>query len=206
MSGPKRFRLLLFDLGKVILPFDIRIATKQFEKYSYLSSEGIVQKVMGTSLDWSFEKGEIAPEAFYEELRKRIGLSLSYSHFVEIWNDIFSENQKVSQLLRSLKPFYPIAIISNTNVLHFNFVLKKFPIVRDIGHYVLSFEEGIRKPEPKIYERALQRFQVSPREALYVDDKEDFVAAARKLGLCGIPFKNEEALEVELSALELLPE
>ena len=203
MPATDCFSLILFDLGKVILPFNVRIATKAFEKECSLPSEEIVGRVMGNSLDWDFETGKISPEEFYEEVKRRTGLNVTYDRFVELWNNIFSENHKVSDMVRRLKEKYLVAIISNTNMLHFDFVYRKFPIVREIGHFILSYQLGLRKPDPKIYQVALERFRVTPQRTVYVDDLEPFVNTTRTLGLHGIHFKDENQLEAEFRALKL---
>ena len=205
MSDPNHFRLILFDIGNVILPFNLRKATAQFEKISRLPSEEIIRAVMGTSLDWSFEKGEISPEAFYEEVKRRTGLTLPYDRFVPIWSDIFSENRVVSNMVRKLKKKYTLALLSNTNILHFNHVHEHFSIIRDVEYAILSFREGLRKPDPKIFQIAFNRFHVTPKQTLYVDDRENFVIAGQKLGLEGIHFKSEEALAGELASRGILP-
>ena len=205
MSAPNdAISVIFFDIGKVILPFDIRIATKAFEKECRVSSEEIVHRIFGNSLDLDFEGGKISPEEFYHEVKKRVGLNVSYNHFASLWNNIFSENKKVSELVRQLKRTYPMAIISNTNILHFEFIYKNFPIIREIGQFILSYQVGVRKPDPEIYQMALARFRVPPQRALYVDDREDFVLVARRLGFFGIHFRGEEPFEKELLALGLL--
>ncbi len=200
---PGNFKLLLFDLGKVILPFDIRLATRAFEKASPLSSEEIVRAVMGTPLDWDFEKGKLSAEAFYEEVKRRISLRMPYDPFVTSWNSIFSENRKVSELVRNLKKRYRIAIISNTNILHFEYTHRTFPIVREIGEFILSYQVGFRKPEPEIFEIALKRYNTTPPETLYIDDRKDFIEEAEGLGFKGLHFTGEEQLKADLTALGL---
>lgn len=205
MVPRRRFSLILFDLGKVILPFDIRIATKKFEKECSIPSEEIVRRIMGTPLDRAFEEGKLLPEEFYLEVKKRIELDIPFERFTDIWNDIFSENPKVSGLLRRLKNDYPVAIISNTNILHFNFVYQRFSIVREIGQFILSFQVGVRKPDSRIFQIALERFHATPTQTLYIDDREDFITAAGGLGLVGIHFRGGDPLERELQTLNILP-
>ncbi|MFH1857388.1 MAG: HAD-IA family hydrolase, partial [Candidatus Omnitrophota bacterium] len=95
-------------------------------------------------------------------------------------------------------------ILSNTNVLHFEYVSKKFPIVREIGCHILSYEVRVRKPDPKIYQIAMERFRVLPQQTLYIDDREDFVIASRQLGLYGVHFCGEDKLISEIRSLGLL--
>jgi len=204
MSVPKPLSLILFDVGNVILPFDLRIAMKKFEKECGFPSEEIFRRLMGGELDHSFERGKITPQEFYEHVTQELGMEISYDRFVTIWSDIFSENERVSVLVRRLRKQYPVALISNTNVLHFEFVYRNFPIVKEVGEFILSYEVGCRKPDPKIYQSALDRFGTTPQGTLYVDDLEKFIEAAHKLGLHGIHFKGADLLEKELVRLGLL--
>ena len=59
---------------------------------------------------------------------------------------------------------------------------------------VVSSEEGILKPDPEIYRRAIARFGVDPAATLFVDDKPANVEAARGLGLNGEVFGGVDRL------------
>jgi epoxide hydrolase-like predicted phosphatase len=75
------------------------------------------------------------------------------------------------------------------------------------GHYapfdmrVLSYEVGLAKPDPKIFQLALQKLGVSPHEAVFVDDSAANVFAAKELGIHGIVFSDPEKLKRELDAI-----
>ncbi len=73
---------------------------------------------------------------------------------------------------------------------------------RDI---VVSGDERLVKPDPAIYQLALARFGLSADEAVFIDDREDNVAAAAALGIHAIRFVGAEPLRLELSRLGLLP-
>ena len=76
-----------------------------------------------------------------------------------------------------------------------------------LTYQVLSCEVRLIKPEQAIYERCLEGLHVTPSEALFVDDKETNVHAARALGITSIQFQSVEQLRDELAALPfaLLP-
>lgn len=63
---------------------------------------------------------------------------------------------------------------------------------------VFSCLEGIKKPERQIYKLALDRLGTTPVETLFVDDKQEYVGAAGKIGLKTILFKNIEHLKKDL--------
>jgi putative hydrolase of the HAD superfamily len=60
---------------------------------------------------------------------------------------------------------------------------------------------GLRKPDPKIYQRALQILQVAPGESVFIDDRENNVAVANGAGMHGVRFTTPEALAKDLEAL-----
>jgi HAD superfamily hydrolase (TIGR01509 family) len=64
-----------------------------------------------------------------------------------------------------------------------------------------SGDEGIAKPDPKVFELTLERLGVKPDEAVFVDDTREHVKAAQELGLQGILFTTAEELEKELGDL-----
>ncbi len=205
MPVPKDFSLILFDLGRVLLPFDLRIAARTLEKEYGIFVEDFMTRVMGTEWDDAFEKGKISPQEFHRRVKGIMEVEMPYDRFVSIWNDIFSENRKVSDLFCELKKRFPVAIISNTNILHFEYVYQKFPVVRKADDFILSYREGLRKPDPKMYQRALDRFGALPQQTVYIDDIARFVDASRALGLYGIHFTGHETLKKELICLGLLP-
>ncbi|OGP82188.1 MAG: hypothetical protein A2Z08_01070 [Deltaproteobacteria bacterium RBG_16_54_11] len=68
---------------------------------------------------------------------------------------------------------------------------------------VFSCAEGTRKPEQKIYEIALERLGVKPHEAVFIDDRVDFIAGAKKLGIHTILFKDPEQVKQELASFAI---
>ena len=75
------------------------------------------------------------------------------------------------------------------------------PAMRLFHRYLPSFQLGMRKPQPQFYLTALERMGATPRGTVYIDDREDLVAAGRALGLKAIQFSNAERLRTELHAL-----
>jgi putative hydrolase of the HAD superfamily len=65
----------------------------------------------------------------------------------------------------------------------------------------LSAEVGMIKPDPAIYQHTLEGLGVSAAEALFIDDREANVRAARSLGICSIQFRSIAQLKEDLDAL-----
>lgn len=66
---------------------------------------------------------------------------------------------------------------------------------------LLSFQEGMTKPDPQMYVRFLERFQVAPQESIFIDDTEKNVLVAESLGFHSILFQTYEDAQKRLNTL-----
>ena len=55
---------------------------------------------------------------------------------------------------------FPLFLLSNTNELHFTYILERYPIVRIMDELILSFEVGAKKPKKRMYEAIFERMDV----------------------------------------------
>jgi 2-haloacid dehalogenase len=83
--------------------------------------------------------------------------------------------------------------------------LGRFEFLRWFRGILVSGEVELIKPDPRIFALLIERFAVEPQRAVYIDDVESNVAAARPFGIHGIHFTTPEMLREELVALGLLP-
>ncbi len=115
-----------------------------------------------------------------------------------IWNDIFVEDQEVSQIILSLKERWRLGLLSNTDPLHFNYILSKFPIIKMFDQWILSYEVGFKKPAIEIFQKAIEWASVEPKKILFIDDIKKYVEVAISLGMHGIHFISSDQLKEEL--------
>lgn len=80
----------------------------------------------------------------------------------------------------------------------------KFDFLNWFDGIVVSGHEGIRKPAPEFYQLLLDRYDIKPEEALFIDDNLRNVLAATEMGIQSIHFTSSEKLEDELNLLSLL--
>lgn len=201
---PSRCSLCLFDLGNVIINFDFALATRRLAPLCNLTQEELFRRIASWEGIIPFEEGKIDPLPFFEAMKQLLNCPLGYEAFLSIWTDIFSENKEVSALVRRVLRRIPVVLVSNTNRLHFDHCYRTFPIVREIGHYALSCDVGARKPDPRIYQTALSKFNTPPEEAIYVDDLEALIQAGKALGLDAILFRDAKLLEGQLQKRTLI--
>jgi FMN phosphatase YigB (HAD superfamily) len=197
--------VILFDLGNVLLPFEHYQIAEKLSQFSQRKEFKDPQRIFSYLFDFEkgsvngYEVGKVSSIQFFESLKKNLHLSLSFEEFIPIWNDIFTENGEVSEIILTLKGKYRLGLLSNTDSLHFNYILEKFPIIWTFGKWILSYEVGFRKPAVQIYQKAIEWASVGPEKILFIDDTEKYVEAAVSLGMEGIHFVSAQQMKRELS-------
>lgn len=187
--------LFVFDLGRVILPFEHRpIASKLWEKSrkrATLTPADIFNELFDLengSVN-RYEEGLSSSEEFFLEVRKRYDLVMEFEEFRDVWNNIFRGDPEVNEIIMYLKAKgYPIFLLSNTNELHFSHIIEQFPIVHLMDEWILSFEVGAKKPSKRIYDAIFEKTDVQGKNLLYVDDIDAYVAAAQSCGIQGMVY------------------
>jgi len=118
-----------------------------------------------------------------ETMNQALGLSLMGDEWRQIWCSIISgEMPGMRQALSELKDEFTIVALSNTDEVHWNYILGAYPIFQLLDGWVVSFEEGMMKPDPAIYKRVIDRYGNGRPPFFYTDDSPRFVEAARSLG------------------------
>lgn len=196
--------VILYDLGNVILPFNHFQIAEKLSRFSRRKEFQDPSKVFSYLFDLEkgavngYEVGKVSSSKFFQSLRGFLKLSLSFEEFIPIWNEIFIENEEVSQIILSQKGRRKLGLLSNTNPLHFDYILSKFSIIRVFDQWILSHEMGFKKPAVEIYQKAIEWASVEPRKILFIDDMKKHVEVAVSLGMQGVHFISAEQLREEL--------
>jgi len=189
-------KLFVFDLGNVILPFEHHQIAVKLHEASLIKDRFTPDDIFRYLFDHqkgfvnAYEEGLISSRDFFKKLKEKYKLELEPEDFKEIWNDIFEEDAGVSEIILYLKERgYPIFLLSNTNELHFSYVMERYPIIHHFDEWILSFEVGAKKPQEKIYDVIFERRSLERHEVLYIDDIPDYIRAAAGYGIPGIVFR-----------------
>ena len=197
-------KCVISDLGKVLLFFDNFIFFRKMAECSPLSAEDIAERFhRHRELIRSFDTGKIEPADFYAEVVQKLEANVGEKSFFLMYNDVFSLNPPVLDLLRKLKTNHQTILLSNTDVERFGFIRKKFPEILLFDQYVLSYEVGYMKPHPEIYAEALKKARVPARECVFLDDLPENIEGAQRLGMNAILYGHRTDLEVRLKQLDV---
>jgi putative hydrolase of the HAD superfamily len=198
---------IVSDLGNVLLRFDNTVFFRKLEPFTAHSPEEI-RRVIHDNLDLAvlFEKGAVSPLDFYRNVKELLNLTAGYEEFFTLFVDIFTLNPPVLELYRRLRPFYKMALLSSTDVMRWTFIKRRFPEILIFDAYVLSFDQGVMKPDPAVYREVLGLTETRPEEAVFIDDLRENIEGAERMGLRGIVFEPGTDLERELARLGVRPE
>ena len=194
-------KTIIFDLGKVIVPFDFNRGYAAMAPMCGYAEADIRGRIGETDLVERFESGLIEPEDFVRQLSAHLSFRSDYAGFCGIWSSIFLPETLVSEsFIEGLKKRHRLVLLSNTNAIHFEMVRENYPLLRHFDAFVLSYRVGAMKPSPLIYERAVQEAGCRPEECFFTDDIAAYVEAAKRFGIDAVQFQSAEQLERELSS------
>ena len=194
-------KTVIFDLGKVLIPFDFARGYRAMEKYCDYPAAEIPRRIAATDLVHRFETGLVEPRDFVEQLSRMLDLRVTYEQFCEIWSCIFLPDTLVPEsLLAGIGERYRMLVLSNTNAIHFAMVRRNYPLLRHFHDLVLSYEVKAMKPSPAIYREAIARAGCRPDECFFTDDIPAYVEGARREGIDAVRFESCAQLERDLAA------
>jgi FMN phosphatase YigB (HAD superfamily) len=195
-------KAVIFDLGKVIVPFDFSRAYRAMADFCPYTPEDIPKRIGAVPGDLlrRFESGQVEPQHFVEQLCEILELQIEYKRFCEIFSSIFLPGALIPEsLLEGLRRRYRLLLLSNTNAIHFPMVRENYPLLRHFDDYILSYQVGAMKPSPRIYEEAISRAQCAASECFFTDDIAEYVAAARQAGMDAVQFQSAAQIQSELT-------
>ena len=191
-------KAVFFDLGGVIVRTEFQTPREQLAERLGMEYEDLNRIVFNSETGQRASIGEISSEDHWTAVIKR--LKRPASELSAIREEFFAGDivdRSLVEYIRSLRPKYKTGLISNAWGDLRDFIAReKFDDAFD--KMIISAEVGAMKPEPKIFQIALEQLRVKPDEAVFVDDFLINVEGAEKAGMRAIHFKDPG------SALKLL--
>ncbi len=202
-----KIKVLLFDIGGVVIDFDFNRAFRMWKPISRLSCEQMRQAFKYDLAYEQHERGEITAAAYFSHLSAALELEDDHARIAEGWNAIFlgeiSETRAMLQAARSKLPCYAF---TNTNASHHAVWSAMFPEVWSSFERVFtSYEIGYRKPEPQVFEHVAHALGVQLDSILFFDDMPENVEAATKAGLRAVHVQSPADVRSALQSIGCVP-
>jgi len=174
-------RAFLFDIGNVLVRFDFSRALRAVAALSDVADEAdALHRIDAVKL--GYEDGQISRAEFLHRAFRILGYRGSEEQFIAAWQGIFSENEPMTLLVRTLRGKFPLYLLSNTNDMHVEGLFRDFPVFAEFTGATYSHEAKASKPHRPIYEIACRTHGIEPRTTFFIDDLAANIATARGLG------------------------
>lgn len=196
-------KAIIFDFGGPIVEWETG-SDAVFRKHE--DHRNLERDTLRKLFDDYFRGGHVGDfnsvEDYYEKTKPSIGLT------IEELNEIFLEThaamhikEEMVEYIQQLKQRYKIGLLSNfTNDLE-KFLKDVFGIYHLFDVVVNSYDVKVKKPDPRIYVHILNKLNVKPEEAIFIDDLEENIKGAMALGIKGIIFKDVNQCKVDLNKI-----
>ncbi len=193
-------KIVVFDLGKVLVDFDYSRAGERIAAHSRLGPAEVQAYLDHSPLLFRYETGLITRSEFFGAVRNHTGFTGDLVTFGNFFADIFTEMPTMTALHAALRRNgVATYIFSNTNDLAIEHIRRAFPFFANFDGYILSYEVGAMKPTAKIYEALEKMSGKRGAEMVYLDDRQENVDAGAARGWQTIlqtePEKSRAALE-----------
>jgi putative hydrolase of the HAD superfamily len=187
---------IIFDFGGVMVDFSQMDSLREQESRLGLQP-GSLSEILWESPGWRLaEVGAITDEEYWRRIGPRLGFHTpeAIRGFVQaLFRDARADPQ-MADLVRRLRGRYRTALLSNASDILPQVLRERYGLDGLFDVEVISALVGLAKPDPAIYQLALERLGTAPGATVFVDDYEPNVAAAAALGIHAIHFVGYEAL------------
>ncbi len=196
-------RALLTDFGGVLVRTRTDAPRRALEARLGLSPYTIEDRVFDSDASRRAQRGELD----YDTLWAQIGLDLKLEGRMglrEFHAQFFSADsldQELLALIRGVRPAIKTGLISNAWSNARRVFTDVFPLADAFDVMVISAEERVMKPDPRIYRIALERLGAPAGESIFVDDVLENVRGAQALGMRGVHFQSTEQTQHEIERL-----
>ena len=195
----KKCKVIIFDLGAVILNINYENTIDEFTKLGVKNAETFYSKKVQTELFNKIETGKISNNEFLKALQKETK-NAKIKQVKIAWNAMLLDLPKERlQLIKKLKNNHTIYLLSNTNSIHINAFKEELgnkkwlEFCELFDKMYLSHELGLRKPDAKIFEYILNEQKLKAEDVFFIDDSPQHIASAKKLGInCHHLLDNED--------------
>jgi glucose-1-phosphatase len=195
-------KVVLFDLGGVIVDLS---GLDRFLARHTLPAEVFWPRWLELGAGNDFERGHTSPDEFARAFVDEFGLLITPEQFlIEFAEWPSGLLPGAAELLSDLDGVVT-ATLSNTNPIHWSSAFTRETLLGMFDRHFPSFELGMAKPAPEIFEHVVELLATEPGEIAFVDDNAVNVKAARSVGLQAFHANGPTEARIALASVVELP-
>jgi len=191
---------IIWDIGGVLeRTEDLTPRQKVSDRLGVEMTE-LTRIFFGHTDNFRVQLGEITPEEHWENVRNQ--LDLTEQEMITARGGFFAGDKLDMDLvnfIRTLRQDYCTVVLSNYMAVLRGRITEEWQIDDAFHHLIISAEVGMMKPDPGIYQLALETVGCAPEEAVFIDDFIENVEGARDVGVHGILFTHPQQAMTSLN-------
>lgn len=186
-------KAVIFDFGGVLVRTEDDSARKEWEKRLGIPKGHLSSAVFDSETSLLASIGEVPAEQVWTDFAREHGMSdEELQQFYEAFWSGDELDLRLVDFLRSLRPRYKTAILSNAWLDARKWFTELYGLGDVVDQIIVSAEEGLAKPDAHIYRITADRLGVRTEEALFVDDTLVNIEGARLAGMQAVHFQNDD--------------
>ena len=205
-AAPRRRSVVVFDVGGVLLQWDPRHLYRKL----FAGDDAAMEHFLGNVCTEEWNERQDAGRTFADAAAELLPAHADKAHLIHAFGRRFDEMipgaiEETVDILRELKRAgVPLYAVTNWSAETFPPQRDRFAFLSWFDGIVVSGEEGVIKPDPRIFRILLDRYDIPAHAAVFIDDNPANAEAATNLGIHGIHFRSPQQLRRELVELGLL--
>ena len=205
-AAPRRRSVVVFDVGGVLLQWDPRHLYRKL----FAGDDAAMEHFLGNVCTEEWNERQDAGRTFADAAAELLPAHADKAHLIHAFGRRFDEMvpgaiEETVAILRELKRAgVPLYAVTNWSAETFPSAQNRFDFFAEFDGIVVSGEEGVIKPDPRIFRILLDRYDIPAHAAVFIDDNPANAEAATNLGIHGIHFRSPQQLRRELVELGLL--
>ena len=192
----------IFDLGNTLIKLAYERVLANICRNASVQRDELVEILEDAGGYRDMERGAVTFWDFYEFITDRAGYRGSIREFHTLWGDFFDGPMPGAEdLLERVRKQYRVAFLSNSNEVHAEVIPKQFSMLfRKEDRFIFSHRFKVAKPDPEMFNRALEVLGALPQHTIFVDDLVENVITARGVGMRAYQYRDTLTLIRELEA------
>lgn len=199
-------KTIIFDLGGVLIDWNPKYVFNEAYFDSIEKRDFFLTHICSSDWNERQDEGRSIVDATEELVKEFPEWETAIRDFYGRWTDMLNGPiTDTVEIFRQLKDSgkYKMYALTNWQAGLFEIALVRYNFLHWFDGRVVSGEEKMRKPFPEFYQLLLNRYNVKPEEALFIDDNVRNVKAAEGIGIKSIQFESAGALQRELLKLQI---
>jgi len=198
-----RVSVVLFDYGQVLS------APPNPSAWAALRAVSGLDEAHLHAAYWEFRHaydcGELTGVEYWLAVADRAGVQFNSAQLlallaadIDLWTNLNKPMVKWAAQLQSAG--IRTGVLSNIGDCIGEGIVTRLPWLAAFDHCTWSYQLKLAKPDPEIYRRTAQALDAEPKDILFIDDREENIAAATALGFQAILYTTHLAFEHEMQA------